>query len=1009
MQKIFVDQTNIYAFKNMVKSINENESNIILVPDKFSLSSERLFFEENNLTVSFSTQTFSLTKLASLVLENKLRNQKLIDKNVSIMIISSIISQNFDKLKYFKNVKDINEFSVDIYNFVSQILTSNAIDFNQNVDKELKNKLDDVKFILKEYQKVLQNCLIDSSFKFEMFFDEIKNSDLIKNTNFYFGMFNSLTPQIKKIIKEIAKYAKSVTFSTSFVQNRVNNNEIYDFYLSLDKNCEVVKTFSLKNYNKFIVDNFFSASTKRFENNNYDIKIFEAKNIEDEVDNLLYEIRKDVLISGLRFKDIAICVNDFNAYGKLLKEKLEKLNFTYFVDENKNLIDFGYSRFIIDLLKCLNEFSVSGVLSLLKSGYIDIESKKVENFENFLYKFNLQTVVEKDKIVCFNFDENFSDYIFVLENYINKILETRQKIENLSVKEIFNEFNDLCEELKVKQKFSEKLESLKLVDIVLFKQYSQLEDKISKVFDQICEFNDKNLSIDKIIYFVTLCFENTAISLPPVVVDSIFVGDPINSYFDNYKKLYVLGMDSDFPMLTKDNALFLESEIKKIEKDEINPKPSLINKINFFKSFENLLCSTENLILSYSVTKQNSQNYPSIFLKNFYKFFTIENSPMKSLKINSESLGLLESNEILALLALKFSTKDDFIKNYYLCEDENLKKVLRNIIDKKISWDFNEKEIFVDKSLINIDKFSSSSVEDYFACPRKFFYRDVLKLKPNEKVDFDSKITGILVHECCKELGDKLKQNDFFDEKSKESIINSVFLQKKYSFLHSTINGKTKILNLKKEILKLFDFIINQQIESEFKVSKTEFAFLESVDDIKFKGFVDRIDENKDEFIIIDYKTGSTKIDYGEIVLCKKVQLLLYAKILEQKLNKKCMGVFYLTVSDDYSASSKQKIFLNGIVVNENNMKNKLGNEKFFVSLDKFLLTRKQFEKLINFVFDKIKSAINQIKNANFCETPLESENFCECDYCDYSEICAKKEKKVIEFDESMLKEILDD
>ena len=152
-----------------------------------------------------------------------------------------------------------------------------------------------------------------------------------------------------------------------------------------------------------------------------------------------------------------------------------------------------------------------------------------------------------------------------------------------------------------------------------------------------------------------------------------------------------------------------------------------------------------------------------------------------------------------------------------------------------------------------------------------------------------------------------------------DKIIKSVVNSEKYNSLKYLENSKEILNNLALEIKKLFVFIENQQQNSEFKLKKAEFAFCFQEKDVKFKGFVDRIDETQDEFIVIDYKTGATKIEYKDIVFCKKIQLILYAKILEQILNKKCAGIYYLSLSDDFSTEEKPKIYLNGITKNTNN------------------------------------------------------------------------------------------
>lgn len=1011
MQKIFVDKTNIYAFKNMLKSINENENNIIIVPDKFSLNSEQLFFEENNLTVSFSTQTFSLTKLASKVLEKQLMKKKLIDKNISVMIISQIISENKHNFKYFKNIKDEVNVSLDVYNFISQVLSSQVLSFCDNLPKELQNKIDDMNLILKEYLKRINKDLVDSSFKFELFLKEIKNSNLIKNTNFYFGMFESLTNQVKSIIKEIAKYAKSVNFSASEIDNRVNNNDILNFYKSCEKNFEIVKTNSLDKFSNFMQNNFFSSNNQKLLIENNRLILFEAKNIDDEIDNIVYEIKKDIFLNNLRFKDIAVCLTDQNLYLQKIKEKFAKANINFFVDENQKLSDCGYARFLLMLLNSVLYFDVYDAINILKSGFVLIDEQKVENFEIFVNKIGLKSFFETQKINCFCEDELFENFRMIVDSFVNLIFDFKKEIENVDTNEFFLKFDKLIESLGAKKMLKQKIENFKETNVILFKQYNQIEAKVDKCFENICEFENQKINIKKIIYFVKLCFENTLISLAPISVDSVFVGDCENSYFKSYKKIYILGASSNFPKLTADNAIFAENELKKLEKNVgINPKPSLVNKLSYFRCFEILLNSTQNLVLSYCAKSGNGQNYPSVFIKNCLKHFEREDGDMSFLKVNLDVLNTFDYNQILPILSIKFSNFDDFIKNYYLQENGKLKEVLEKVVKDKTDWKFEFLKDNIDKNLIETKIFSSSSLEDYFGCSKRYYFKDVLKLKPKETMDFDSRVVGNIVHCCCKELCDRIIKNEPIDRKKQEEIVENIFLQKKYAFLKTVENSENKIFNLKNEILKLFDFILENQKQSEFKICKTEFGFLKQFDGITFKGFVDRIDETNDEFVIIDYKTGKTKIDYCDIFVGTKIQLLLYAKILEKVLNKKCVGVYYLSVSDDFSTKKKQKIYFNGITVNENNVLHRLNfKDENFEFKDKFLLTKKQFDNLLNFVFEKIKTAVKNIENANFLENPVVIDDFSCCDYCEYSSVCLQKHENIIEFDENMIKEILDD
>jgi len=158
---LITNKTNLLAFKDMLKQISLDEKSIIIVPDKFSLNAEKMFFEEKNVLATFSTQVFSITKLASKVLEKELKNKKLIDKNVSLMIVSNIISENLHNFKYFKNIKDINKISEDIFNVISQMLSSQVCDFSEELCGNLKVKFEGDEFL--NFANMLKNR---SSYKF---------------------------------------------------------------------------------------------------------------------------------------------------------------------------------------------------------------------------------------------------------------------------------------------------------------------------------------------------------------------------------------------------------------------------------------------------------------------------------------------------------------------------------------------------------------------------------------------------------------------------------------------------------------------------------------------------------------------------------------------------------------------------------------------------------------------------------------------------------------------------
>lgn len=1009
-KKIIVGDTNLIAFKRMLKEIDATQDSILVVPDKFSLNAELMLLQAKNLTSNFNVRVFSLTKLASEILKDKISDRKIIDKNISIMIVSSIISDNLEKFKFFKEIKDINKFAEDIFSIISQFITSKVDKTNEILDENLRDKFYDLMLIKDEYLKRTANYLVDASCKFDLFFDEIKNSSYIKNSNVYFGMFLSLTEQTKEIIKEICQFAKSFCFSIGKSENRVNNNEIFDFLKSTFKDAEITKVEQTSEFKKFILSNFFTNRKDKFETKA--VKVYETKTVDDEILNLCNNISFDIKINGLRFSDIGIIVPNINSYSQKITKAFENYNISYFLDSSIALSSTSYAKFILLFIKTLNHFDIKDLITLVKSSYINIDENDKLDFERFVLKFDIKDIFNTK---FYTKDEFFGGFSRVFDNVMKKLLEFKVQTKDFTVKDFFANFNKLLNEFGVKEKLNEKIDTLREIDKIKYRQVSQVEAKTDECFKSIEDFCE-DFSLNKIYYYLSLCFDNTSISLPLASVDAVFVGDYENSFYKSYKKIYVLSMDSkSFPSLMKDTNIFSDAELSKLEKDKIiYPKLADTNKLNYYKAFESLLSFEDELVLSYSITDdEGNKNFPSLFLKNFLERILVHGKKLTPFKISKELLFELSPQEYINILPFKFASKRDLIKEYFSAP-QNQKKILKNLLEKNLQFSFCEEKIDkITPSLIEKNIFSSSSLENYFTCPNKFLFNDVLKLKPFEKNEFNPLVIGNIVHLALKEFGEKLKKGDV-DEKTKKEIVDNIFRRKEFQKVFFVKNAKILIENLKKEIYRLFEFVQKEQIFSNFKMAKLEFEFLEEIDNFKLKGFVDRIDESKDEFIIIDYKTGNTKIDFKDIVLTKKIQLILYSIVLEKILNKPCAGVYYLTITDDYSKEKKRNIYLNGITVLENNNLKNLDTSceeksQFFDFKEKYNLKRSEFKNLQNYVLEKIKEAVNKIKCGEFTSSPQKMKDLSSCDYCNYKEICFEKNERKVEYNEKILREILDD
>ena len=133
------------------------------------------------------------------------------------------------------------------------------------------------------------------------------------------------------------------------------------------------------------------------------------------------------------------------------------------------------------------------MISFVKNDYIEIEESIKNNFELFILKYSL---LEQDgfiKINKFCFDEFYKDYEFVFENFIVKLHNLKEKLNNISIYDFFEELNKILSNFGSNNKLKQKIDEYRQNDILKFKQYSQIEDKIFECEKHLIDYYNQFL------------------------------------------------------------------------------------------------------------------------------------------------------------------------------------------------------------------------------------------------------------------------------------------------------------------------------------------------------------------------------------------------------------------------------------------------------------------------------------------------------------------------------------
>ena len=161
---------------------------------------------------------------------------------------------------------------------------------------------------------------------------------------------------------------------------------------------------------------------------------------------------------------------------------------------------------------------------------------------------------------------------------------------------------------------------------------------------------------------------------------------------------------------------------------------------------------------------------------------------------------------------------------------------------------------------------SASRLKNYIACPLCFYFSTIANIKsPNEiKETGEASLLGRIYHKAMELYYNQHTTPQSLNPKQIESLVHNAFIEEsKSSGRQVQITGfNSLIFNLVLQfITNTIRFDIARHKQDQFSNVQSEVEINHPINQINFKGYIDRIDQTGDTINIIDYKTTSTPKD----------------------------------------------------------------------------------------------------------------------------------------------------
>ena len=721
-------------------------------------------------------------------------------------------------------------------------------------------------------------------------------------------------------------------------------------------------------------------------------------------------------------KTIYNVMNKYNTSYSLAKSYIQD---TYYIIEDKydnpklnKLLDIkNYllnnnllikDDLFIDLLKSKNKLYVYGfdyinkyneyLLNLVKE-YIDVEiiKKEYKEYDHTVYSAN--TMEEEVLFVAEKISSLINEGIDINKIYIAGIDDEY----DFTMRRIFKEYNipyfiknhNILYDTAIAKYFFNNLNN-NIEDLFKDIKSKYKIDNNNPIYNKLFNLVNKYYFTDNYLEVKDLMIEEAKRTTLPSIhmtheVTTIDINDNIIND-DEYVFLMNFNMGV-FPKIKKDEDYINDSIKPSIieQTKDIN----LTNKNNLLKSIKNI----KNLYISYKLSSPFNKYYPSYLVEDNFKVEKIDfTTSLYSDNINKLLFGknldnLIKFNEMNDTLPILNNTYDIPYNKY----DNNFKG-LNNNID-------------------NIN-YSYSNISSYYKCPFRFYCEKVLYID-----EFNKNINtfvGLLFHhilEVC--LSSDLDIDKEYDKYLEDNKDQYDFNNHDYYFIEK----------FRKEIHVIVDIIRNQynnlmgdykELYEEEVLTTTYDLNIDTKINATLKGFVDKIIQDGNDLIIVDYKTGNSDIvnrDMFEYGL--HIQLPLYLYLLETtKPELNVAGIYLqhiLTGNNRKDLKKTQEelrineLKLDGLTLDDTSIIDKFDmsyeNSTMIKSLKvnkegnlppARVYTYEQKEDLKNIMKELIKTCVNNVYEANFEIKPILINGNKEdgCKFCSFRDVCYKKDNQ---------------
>jgi len=1037
---------------------------MVIVPEQATFRMERDIISACHLPGLFNVSVVSFDRLVHEILNTcGGRNLAPLDFIGKTMVVRSLLDTYRDELSVFGKSSAMPGFEIKMTEMLTELKRQDVglDDLEKAPEMQLapitQEKITDISLLYSAYYEKLKGQHLDSEDLIALATEKAEGQNFFSGATVFVDGFDLLTHQLLQLLMTAVSQAVSTTISIKRNEHPTHDEKAFQaeetLYFRISeaanklgiKPKEVYLSAETLDKTKYrseellhLEQNLFAYPYTVYKDTPKDIQLSALDSQALEVTQTCAQMI-DLIGSGYRFRDMAICVSDIDAYRESLAFALKENNIPYFMDAKTKLMDTAFAEFIISLLDFILYKDTADFLVHIKSGFLAVPDDDLFAVENYIRRYQL-----KGYTLNYAFKHSTPDTEKARKQLTNPVFELMRSLKSAQTAESYGEdvltYLQLCQVDQTVEALAKDMEEQG--DLAGAQVFAQIFEKIVEIIRQACVmFGGGEIAFDSFVSAIKAGLEAVEIAVIPPSTDDVLVGDFSRTVFPAVKALFILGLnDGKIPASPDASAILTDDEKQVLEKKGLRAgyrDRFFEERLRIYTVFSK---PTEKLYLSFTNSAEKDTAKPSVLVGRMQKLFPAL-TPKISTPRESVSLSLCEEslfrglslsiNQKLEGLAISDTWRDVYA--YFNNQPHWQPRLSRVTRVLKTESKAESIDAHLAETLYTPLKASISRVERYYACPMKYFFDYGIKPQKDERFEETPLEMGNFLHACLHGFvqaakKEKTEWGDFADDRL--TLVAEAVCERVRKTHNQGILAEKALKpiyeRLKLDFLSAVRTIRDQLSGTEVKVFAAEFKLdnaeylnftLENGVELKLTCKVDRVDVLNTGAAsvvrIIDYKLSGKTASLKDVYYGLNIQLLIYLKFVAEYFkaqgeNVILGGAFYydlsLPLSDNISPENllKEKR-MNGYLVDDaalNETLSKLNGSNLVATQGsvtksgglnkrtKTIFTAEQFDALFNHCENVMKQAFLKILSGDITPLPYKSGSEVPCDYCDYKSIC---------------------